>query len=205
MKKMALLITSFILTLPLAAEVKIVAFAGSTREGSYNKKLVQEAAAIAREMGATVTVVDLKDYPMPFYDGDLEAKEGLPANAKRFRDLLVQSDAIIIASPQYNRSIPGMLKNALDWASRSEEGGGSRAAYQGKKIALLSASPGPKGGAGALVHLRGILEDVKGDVIKEQFSLAAAGDAFDEKGLKSETAKAELKQVVQKLFPAKAS
>lgn len=165
-----------------AAEMKILALAGSTRANSYNKLLVEEAARIARAEGAIVTIIDLKDYPMPFYDADLEEKQKMPEQAKRFRALMIKNDALIIASPEYNGSFPGILKNALDWASRSEEGGASRDAFKGKKCAIMSASPGVGGGARGLVHLRAILEAVGGEVIPLQVTVSKAYEAFDEKG-----------------------
>src|SRR5262245_61507584 len=108
-----ILMAMLVLAGPLAAETKILAFAGSTRKDSYNKKLVKEAAQIARKCGANVTVVDLKDYPIPLYDGDLEKDEGMPENAKRIRKMMIESDAILIASPEYNGSLPAVLKNVI--------------------------------------------------------------------------------------------
>ncbi|HEY5236614.1 MAG TPA: NAD(P)H-dependent oxidoreductase [Rhabdochlamydiaceae bacterium] len=182
MFKKGLFLACLVMLLPLAAEVKVLALAGSTRKDSYNKKLIQVAADIARQKGAKVTVIDLNDYPMPFYDADLEAKKGLPAHAKKLRDLISQNDAIMIASPEYNASIPGILKNTLDWTSRDEKGQFSSDPYKGKKIAIMSASPGKGGGARALVHLRAVLQGVGGDVIKDQVSVSEASKAFDAKG-----------------------
>lgn len=171
---------SVMITIPLFAEVKVLAFAGSTRADSYNKKLVQDATAMARQMGAKVTVIQLNDYPMPFYDADLEKKKGMPKYAQRLRKLMVDSDAIIIASPEYNSSIPGVLKNALDWASRSEDDGSSREAFKGKKFAIMSASPGKSGGSRGLKHLRAIIEDVGGIVVQEQVTIPYAHEYFTE-------------------------
>ncbi len=104
------------------SEIKVLAVAGSTRDDSINKKLVTEAAHLARQMGSKVTIIDLKDYPMGLYDADIEAKQGMPIKAKQLRQLMIQSQVILIASPEYNGSLSGVLKNAIDWASRSEEG-----------------------------------------------------------------------------------
>ncbi len=175
MKTVALFV---LFAFPLLAQMNVLVFAGSTREGSYNKQLSKEAAEIARRLGANVTWIDLKDYPMPFYDADLEAK-GMPKNAKKLRDLMVANDMIVIASPEYNASVPAVLKNAIDWASR-KDGEASRSAFKGKKFALLSASPGRSGGARGLVHLRAIIEDVGGEVVSEQVSVPAAHAAFTE-------------------------
>lgn len=185
---------------PLFSEIKVLAFSGSTREGSFNKKLVKEAAEMARKLGATVTLIDLKDYPMPFYDSDLEAKEGLPQNAKRLRELMINSDAIIISSPEYNGSISGVLKNAIDWASRSDDGSSSRDAFKGKKFAIMSASPGGGGGARALAHLRSIIENIGGEVIQQQVTIANSHNAFNLQGnLVNASSKQELNRQLQQL------
>ena len=190
-----------VITMPLAAELKIVAFSGSTREGSFNKKLVEQAAQMARQMGATVTVVDLKQYPIPYYDADVE-QQGLPENARRFRDLLVASDAVIISTPEYNASVSAVLKNALDWASR-KDGSASRSAFKGKKFAIMSTSPGQGGGQRALRHLREIIQDVGGEVVPTQVAISNAYTAFDENGLKEGPGKQQLQVEVSQLFPPK--
>lgn len=199
------LLFSMILAFPLMAEMKVLAFSGSTRADSFNKKLVLESAEIARKMGATVTVIDLKDYPIPLYDADLETKQGMPSQAKRLRQLMVGSDAIIIASPEYNASISAVLKNVLDWTSRND-GNYSPDAYEGKKFAIMSASPGKGGGARGLVHLRAIIEAIGGDVIQKQVSVPNANKAFDAKGkLESASLKQELQQEIQQLLQTKVS
>lgn len=167
----------------LFGDVKVLLFSGSTREGSYNKKLVLEAAAIAKTLGACPQVVDLKCYPMPFYDGDIETSAGMPEHAKRLRQLMIQSDVIVIASPEYNGSVSAVLKNSLDWASRAETGGPSRDAYKGKTFVLLSASPGAGGGKRGLVQLSSIIEAIGGTVLQERLSVANASKAFDDKGM----------------------
>lgn len=186
---------------PLLAEMKVLVFAGSTRADSYNKKLAGEAAAIARKMGAKVTIIDLKEYPMPLFDEDLETKLGMPEHAKRLREAMIGSNAILIASPEYNGSISGVLKNALDWASRTENGEASRTAFKGKTFGLMSASLGQGGGARGLVHLRAVIEDIGGQVVESQVSVPRAYEAFNEKGaLKiSALAKALQEEVEQTL------
>ncbi len=157
--------------------MNVLVFAGSTRKDSYNKQLASIAAEVATSLGGKVTLIDLKDYPMPLYDADLE-KEGMPKNAKHFRDLMIESDLIAIAAPEYNHSIPAVLKNAIDWASRDEKGGGSKLAFKGKYFALMSASPGKGGGARGLVHLRAVLEDLGGRVIEKETIVPNAYGAF---------------------------
>jgi len=170
MKKYFLL-ACFAVVFPLLAEPNVLVFAGSLRADSINKKLAKNAAEAAGKLGAHVTLVDLKDYSMPIYDADLESSQGMPKNAKRLRDLMIASDAVLIATPEYNRSIPGVLKNTIDWVSRDGKGGGSRDAFQGKKFGIMSAAAGPSGGDKALSHLRSIIEDCGGEVVSMQLSV----------------------------------
>jgi chromate reductase len=164
------------------AAPKILAFAGSTRTESFNKKLVRLAAAGARSAGAEVTVIDLRDYPMPLYDGDLEAKEGLPEAARRFKDVMLAHQGLLLSCPEYNSSITGVLKNAIDWASRPVPGEASLACFNGKVAGLLSASPGALGGLRGLVHVRAILGNINVLVVPEQLAVPKAHDAFDVQG-----------------------
>jgi len=168
----SLLATSF-----LAAETKVLLFAGSTRTESVNKKLINESAEILKSLGATTTVVDLRDMPIPFYDGDLEAESGMPENAKKLKSLMLQSDVVVISTPEYNGSIPAVLKNAIDWMSRKESGGSSRDAYTGKKFILLSTSPGSSGGKRGLAHLKAVIDNIsKGQALELSIPNAAIKD-----------------------------
>lgn len=180
---------------------KILAFAGSTRTASYNKQLVRFAADTARAAGAEVTLVDLRDYPLPLYDGDLEEQQGLPENAKKLKAIFREHDALLIASPEYNSSITGVLKNTLDWVSRGEtDDEPALAAYQGKAAALISASPGALGGLRGLVHLRAILGNIGVIVLPDQVAVSKAYEAFDEKGgLKDERTAKQVTRVAQGL------
>jgi chromate reductase len=164
------------------ARPRILAFAGSTRKDSYNKTLVKIAVAGAEAAGAMVTYVDLQDVPMPLYDGDLEDRDGLPANARRFKDLLLSHQGLLIASPEYNSSISGVLKNAIDWASRPVEGEPSLACFKGKVCALMSASPGALGGLRGLVTVRSILGNIGVIVLPDQVAVPKAHEALDENG-----------------------
>lgn len=193
-----LLILSTVVTMELYAEKKVLAFSGSTREQSSNSKLVHEAVEMAKEMGASVQVINLRDYAMPFYDGDLEEKDGMPLNAKELRKLMENSDVVIIASPEYNSSVSAVLKNTIDWASRGETGGSSRSAFKGKKFVLLSTSPGKGGGARGLVSLKGIIENIGGEVVGQPISVPEAGKAFDAQGkLTDATTASTIKKTVQ--------
>ncbi len=161
---------------------RILAFAGSARRDSFNQKLLRVAARGARDEGAEVTLADLRDFEMPLYDGDLEAAEGLPERAVAFKELLLAHQGLLIASPEYNSSITARLKNTIDWSSRSAEAGVDLAGWRDKVVALLSASPGPLGGARSLVHLRSILGNIGCVVLPDQMSLRQAGAAFGDDG-----------------------
>ncbi len=163
---------------------RILAFAGSTRTASFNKRLARIAAQGAREAGAEVDFIDLRDYPLPLFDEDIEAAEGLPENARRLRTLLQASDGLLIASPEYNSSVSGVLKNAIDWASRSESVDEvPLGCFKGRVAALLSASASGLGGVRGLVHLRSILSNIGVIVLPEQVTVPVAYDAFTEAGL----------------------
>jgi NAD(P)H-dependent FMN reductase len=161
---------------------KILVFAGSTRRESFNKKLARVAADAARAAGAEVTFVDLAELPMPLYDGDLEAQSGVPANARKFKDLLLAHQGLLIASPEYNSSISGVLKNAIDWASRQEAGEPPLACFANKVAGLMSASPGALGGLRGLVTVRSILGNISVLVVTEQLAVSKAHEAFTPDG-----------------------
>ena len=161
---------------------KILAFAGSTRVDSFNKKLVKIAAAGARAAGAEVTALDLRDLPMPLYDGDLEVKESIPPNAKKFKEFLLAHQGLLISAPEYNSGISGVLKNAIDWASRSTPKEAPLACFVGKIAALMSASPGGLGGLRGLVHVRSILSNIHVLVLPDQVAVPRAHEAFNPEG-----------------------
>lgn len=164
------------------ATPKILAFAGSARRDSYNKKLVRVAAAGARAAGVEVTVADLCDCPMPIYDGDLEADAGIPANALEFRHLMKTHHGLLIASPEYNSSISPLLKNTIDWISRPTEGEDGLLPFRDKVVALLVASPDGFGGLHGLVHLRAILGKLGVLVRPDQLAVGKAHEAFSSDG-----------------------
>lgn len=176
--------------------IKILAFAGSTRTESYNKKLLKIAVFGAREAGAEVTVIDLHDYPLPFYDGDLEKKEGYPHNAKKLQELFLENHGLLLALPEYNSSMSAVFKNTIDWVSRSEKGDGTLHAFNGKVAGLVSASPGSLGGMRGLIHVRSMLENINVIVMPEQVCVGKAAEAFDEYGnLKNEIQKKSIEKL----------
>ena len=186
----------------MANAPKILAFAGSTREGSYNKKLVQIAAEGARAAGAEVTYLDLRDVPMPLYDEDLEAKEGIPENARKLKELMMGHRGFLIASPEYNGSITAVLKNAIDWASRPLPGEPPLAlsCFKDKVATLMSASPGALGGLRGLNHVRTILSGIGVLVLPDQKSISKAYEAFDADGrLKDSQQQEAVEQLGSKL------
>ncbi len=180
--------------------VRILVFAGSLRSGSHNKKLAQVAASLARNAGADVTLLDLATLPMPFYDGDQETQEGVPENGMKFKDLLKAHDGIIIASPEYNSSYSGVLKNAIDWASRPVPGEPPLGAFVNKFAAIVSASPGALGGLRGLAALRILLENIQVTVLPNQLAVPAVQDAFDEAGnLRDPQKTAQLDRICKRL------
>ena len=166
----------------MAYTPRILAFAGSTRTDSFNKKLVKIAAMGAQAAGAQVTFIDLRDFPMPLYDGDLEIKEGIPPHAIKFKEALLSHQGLLISSPEYNSSISGVLKNAIDWASRALPGEAPLSCFTNKVAGLMSASPGALGGLRGLVHLRSILENIHVLVLPDQIAVAKAHEAFHADG-----------------------
>ena len=159
---------------------KLLFFAGSARKESMNKKLAKLAADMAQDAGAQVTHIDLKDFEMPLYDGDVEAQNGIPENAKKLKQLFVEHDGFFIASPEYNSSMPPLLKNTLDWISRPhEENEASLIAFNGKIAALGAVSPGGLGGLRGLVSLRMMLGNIGVTVVPSQVAVGSGFQAFD--------------------------
>ncbi|HQN53635.1 MAG TPA: NAD(P)H-dependent oxidoreductase [Novosphingobium sp.] len=162
---------------------RIAVLAGSTREGSWNRALAAVAARALEARGAEVTTLDLAAYDLPLYSAALEAN-AFPAHALRLKQVLSQQAGLLVVTPEYNGSIPPLLKNAIDWASRPTDGEAMLAlsAYRGKAAAVMGASLSPFGGMRAVTHLRQILSTVQMLVIPEQVQLPAAHLAFDEQG-----------------------
>ncbi len=166
----------------MASAPKILAFAGSTRGDSYNKRLVRIAAGGARAAGAEVTLLDLRDYPLPIFDEDEEAQAGLPANARKLKDLFLAHQGLLISCPEYNSSITAVLKNTIDWVSRPVPGEEPLNCFAGKVATIMSASPGALGGLRGLVTVRSILGNIKVIVLPDQMAVARAHEAFTPDG-----------------------
>jgi len=161
---------------------RILAFAGSLRRESFNKRLVPIAARAARDAGAEVNVIDLRDFPLPVFDQDLEAEQGMPENGKKLKQLFLDHDGFLIASPEYNSSVTAVLKNTIDWVSRPAPGEPSVVAFRGRAAALMSASPRALGGLRGLVHVRSILGNIGVIVLPDQVAVPKAGEAFNADG-----------------------
>ncbi|MCF7858844.1 MAG: NAD(P)H-dependent oxidoreductase [Candidatus Cloacimonetes bacterium] len=161
----------------------ILAFAGSTRKGSYNAKLVKIAAEGAQKAGANVNLIDLSKYPLPFMNQDLEAESGLPENARKLKQLFKESDGFIIASPEYNSAFSSILKNTLDWISRTEsEDEVELIAFKDKTAVIMAASTGYLGGLRGLVFLRMLLANLGITVLATQLTISHAAKAFNDNG-----------------------
>lgn len=167
----------------MSSTPKILAFAGSLREHSFSKRVVRVAAEGARTAGATVEYVDLRDFPMPIYDADIQENQGFDENALRFQRLLNQHDGFLIASPEYNGSLSAALKNALDWASRTSDEFKMGEVFGGKYAAIMTASPGAFGGLRCLGHLRGVLSVLGLHVLPTEIAVGKVHEMFDGNGL----------------------
>ena len=160
--------------LPTSPQVKVLVFAASLRAESFNRKLAAVAARLAAEHGAIVDLASMNDFDGPSYNSDAEVSQGIPAGPTELRRRLTEADAYIIASPEYNLSMPGVLKNAIDWTSRFRP-----QPFDGRHALLLSASPSLAGGNRGLWSLRLPLEHLGSRVFPDMFSLSVAHKAFD--------------------------
>lgn len=160
---------------------KIIALSGSLRMSSFNQKLVAIAAAGASKAGAEVQVVNLSDYDIPLFSEDLEA-DGIPAAVNDLKSLFAQSHGILLASPEYNGSLSGVLKNAIDWLSRPSKEVSIGSAFQGKVVGLMATSPGGLGGLRGLSHARDVVYNLGSIVNPNQIAVPSAYQAFDDQG-----------------------
>lgn len=176
---------------------KILAFAGSLREHALSKRVLKVAIKGAEKAGAEVTYVDLRDYPMPIYNLDEHEKTGFDKKALAFQGLLTQHDGFLIASPEYNGSLPAALKNAIDWASRPSDKYPRSAVFSGKFAAMMSSSPGSLGGVRSLSHLRGVLTSISVNVLPQEIAVPFAEEKFvgNDEEMIDETMKARLEEL----------
>jgi NAD(P)H-dependent FMN reductase len=166
----------------MANKQKILAFSGSLREHSYTKRVVRTAMRGAAQAGAEVDFLDLRAYPMPIYDGDLHETRGFDETAREFQRLLCRYNGFLIASPEYNASLPASLKNAIDWASRANDEFKMGEVFKGKVAAIMTASPGAFGGIRCLAHMRSILSVLGVVVLPSEIAVGKVHEMFDGAG-----------------------
>jgi len=181
---------------------RILVFAGSLRTGAYSIRTADAATKELAEQGAEVTRISLGDYPLPLVNQDLEKERGIPENAMKLGRLIAAHDGFLIASPEYNASIPPLVKNTIDWVSRiRNDGGRTFNPYRGKVAALCSSSEGNLGGIRCLYHLRAVLMNCQVEIITPQCSVSRAHEAFDENGdLKEERLRKTMQNVCSTLI-----
>jgi chromate reductase len=161
----------------MSTSIQVLAFSGSARRESLNQKLLAAAVEEVRAAGGAVTLISLKDYPLPLYDGDLEEGQGLPDNARKLADLIRGHGGLLIASPEYNSMITPLLKNAIDWCTRSDDD-----PFPGRVAAVISASPGALGGIRSLKLTQQLLLHLGCHVIPGNTMLPQAHKAFEGDG-----------------------
>ena len=175
--------------------VRILAFSGSARKESLNRKFLAVAVQAVREAGGEVTLLDLNDYVLPLYHGDLEDKDGLPANATKLIGLIAQHHGLLIASPEYNSMMTPLLKNTLDWCTRADDN-----PFEGRVATVISASPGALGAVRSLVMAQTLLLKLGCHVVPGQTFLPHAHQAFDGAGaLKEASVRDKLKTMASAL------
>jgi NAD(P)H-dependent FMN reductase len=163
------------------AAPKILIIPGSLRTGSRNAKLAAAAADAFVQAGVDVTRISLGDFPLPIYDGDLQAKSGVPKNAINIKRMIAAHQGVLLVTPEYNSSVPALVKNSIDWVSRVQDPSESRGqVFRERAFAIASASAGRLGGTRALAALRLILSACHATVIPNQLALSFADDAYDD-------------------------
>lgn len=185
--------------------ISLLVIPGSARAGSFNLTLGREAARLAETQGATARLLDLRALALPLYDGDIEAREGVPAGALQLIAAIVEADAVLVVTPEYNGFPTPLVINAFDWLSRAPAGATHPSGLQataGKPLGLLAASPGPMGGLRAMNFLRQYFQMAFGMIVHpRQFALSRADQAFDEDGrLKEEKTRETVEAVLRSLL-----
>ena len=161
--------------------LKILVIPGSLRTGSLNAKLAAVAAHALAQAGAEITRISLGDFPLPIYDGDLQTKSGVPKNAVNLKRMMSAHHGVLIVSPEYNSSVPPLVKNTIDWVTRVQDAHETRGqVFRERAFAIAAASESRFGGARSLAALRLILTACYATVIPNQLSLSFAGEAYDD-------------------------
>jgi chromate reductase, NAD(P)H dehydrogenase (quinone) len=182
--------------------LKILVIPGSLRSGSHNAKLAMAAAHEFALAGADVTRISLADYPLPIYDGDLQAKSGVPKNAVNLKRMIGSHHGVLMVTPEYNSSVPALVKNTIDWITRVQDLHESRGqVFREKPFAIAAASEGRLGGTRALAALRLILSACHAIVVPNQLALSFADQAYDDMDrLKKEADIEAMKALVRQLI-----
>lgn len=176
----------------------ILCLAGSIRQDSFNRKLSLSTASLIKELGGNSTWIDLSDYPLPIYNGDLEDSRGLPAEAARLQKLFLTHDGLMIASPEYNGFFTPLLKNTIDWLSRPNPEAPDQPGVFKHLVAGLSAtSAGKLGGLRGLIPLRTLLSGIGVTVVAPQLAIPAAHEKFDDKFLVDAASRDQLATVIK--------
>lgn len=180
---------------------KLLAFAGSLRKDSLNRKLIACVAKEAENAGAEVTVIDLNDFPLPIFNEDIE-EAGMPAKVRELQAIFARHDGLLISTPEYNGAVPALVKNTLDWLTRKQANGNSGIELlKGKVVGIVSASPGALGGLRSLLLLRDQLAKLSMWVAPAQFALGKANEAFDDNGaLKNDAHIKQIQGVVKQVI-----
>jgi chromate reductase len=161
--------------------VKILVIPGSLRTGSLNARLAAAAAYEFAQAGAEVTRISLADFPLPIYDGDLQTKSGVPKNAINLKRMIGTHHGVLIVTPEYNSSVPPLVKNAIDWVTRVQDAHETRGqVFRERAFAIAAASESRLGGTRSLAALRLILSACRATVIPNQLALSFAGEAYDD-------------------------
>lgn len=188
--------------------MKLLVFAGSTRQASFNRKLAKVTATMAGSSGAQVTHIELGDFDIPMYNADLEAR-GTPADVMKLKQIMYEHPAWIVCTPEYNASYPALVKNTFDWVSSPVKGdpvwNDDFRATRGKVVGMLSASPGALGGLRSQSHLAPLLLNLHCWLAPTNYALGRAGDAFDAQGgLVNDAAKKHVQAVIDQVIWAAA-
>ena len=161
--------------------LKILVIPGSPRTGSLNARLAAVAAYKLAQLGAEVSRISLADFPLPIYDGDLQTKSGVPKNAVNLKRMMSAHHGVLIVAPEYNSSVPPLVKNTIDWVSRVQDAQEARGeVFRGRAFAIAAASEGRLGGTRSLAALRLILTACQATVIPNQLALSFASSAYDD-------------------------
>jgi chromate reductase len=184
------------------AAPKILVIPGSLRTGSHNARLAATTVREFAQAGVEVNLLSLIDYPLPIYDGDLQAKSGVPKQAVNLKRMMAAHHGVLLVTPEYNSSVPPLVKNMIDWVSRVQDQHEARGeVFRTRPFAIAAASEGRMGGARALAALRLILSSLQAMVIPRQLALSFADQAYDDVDrLKNPSDSEALKALVRQLI-----